>query len=308
MLKPAGNSILGFFKSVKLALFLIAYLVITSIISTLLPGGRAFFRSFLFLVPGAFFLVNLSVCTAYRIVTRFERKAPFRPGPDIIHAGLIVVIISGVITLAGRREGFTYLAPGDSMNLPGGYELTLDSFTFEIYRDGRPRTWISRVSLNIPGEGTKKYGIQVNRPLTAGKCSIFQASYRDNSTVTITAAEGADKRKSTVLHVGDTFRTAGNRYRLERVATDLSGLVTESVTGGSRGKERGVFFFPGKEGEQDRAVLAAGSRIGGYILTDVRPDLETGLQIVLDPGFTPLLAGLLLMTTGLAITFWRKIP
>ena len=256
----------------------------------------------------AFFFVNLLVCTAYRIVTRFKRKAPFRPGPDIIHVGLIVVIISGVITLTGRREGFTYLSPGDSMKMPGGYELTLDSFTYEVYKDGRPRTWISRVSLNIPGEGIKKYGIQVNHPLTAGKFSIFQASYRDNSTVTITAAEGADKGKAIVLHVGDTFRTAGGRYRLERVAKDLSGLVTESITGGSTVGWRGVFFFTGKEGKQDRMVFEAGSRIGGYILTDARPDLETGLQIVLDPGFTPVLAGLLLITAGLAITFWRKIP
>lgn len=307
MQKPAGNTILGFFKSVRLALFLIAYLVIASIAATIIPGGQAFFRSFLFLVPGALFFVNLSVCTAYRIVTRVRQKASFRPGPDIIHIGLIIVMIAGVITLFGRREGFTYLSPGDSMKMPGGYELTLDSFIYEVYNDGRPRAWISRVSLNIPGEEVKNYDIQVNCPLTAGKLSIFQASYRDNSTVTITSVEGQNKGESAVLHVGDTLLTAGDSYQLEMVSTDLSGLVTETAIGGSTEGWRGVFFFTGKEGNNDRVVLAAGSRIGAYVLTDAHPALETGLQIVLDPGFTSVLAGLLLIATGLVITFWRKI-
>lgn len=332
MINQAAGIFLRFFKSVRLALILIAYLVLTSIAATLIPQGRdaayysqafspflsrliiftrfnTFFRSLLFLVPGTIFFINLLVCTVYRIVSRIKRKVAFRPGPDIIHIGLLIVMIAGVITLFGRKEGFTSIAPGDSVRIPGGYELTLDSFTYAVYEDGRPKDWISEVTYGKPGGKERTYTIRVNKPFKAGRYNIFQYSYRDLSTITFTAVTETGEEKSAVLHPGDTIRTDKGKFQFVRVGTDPSGLVTfVSRTDQSPGKPRAVFYVTGTNGRTETVLMEKGNSIGDYVLTAAVPSLETGLQIVFDPGFTLILAGLLIMAAGLAVTFWRKKP
>jgi len=146
---------LKIFKSIRLALILIGYLVVTSIVATLIPQGKKisfyaqyfsypvyriiiglnidnFFRSLLFIIPLSIFTINLAVCTVTRIINRFRSKLPLRLGADIIHVGLLLLIFAGVITLFARKEGFVFLAPGDVVSLPNGYELKLKSFAFQI--------------------------------------------------------------------------------------------------------------------------------------------------------------------------------
>lgn len=56
-------------------------------------------------------------------------------------------MIAGVITLFERREGFIYLAPGDTVDLPNGYTLALKSFSFASYTDGRPKSGLLKLYL-----------------------------------------------------------------------------------------------------------------------------------------------------------------
>jgi cytochrome c biogenesis protein ResB len=132
-----------FLKSPKLTFNLLIALVALYILSTFIPQGRdlafyyrsfapalawlikgldlhRFYTSWLMIIPLVFFLLNLSVCTAGRIVGHFrpgnrseggagDRSAGSggrrRFGPDIIHIGLLVLVVGGLMRSAGRREG-----------------------------------------------------------------------------------------------------------------------------------------------------------------------------------------------------------
>ena len=141
------KSLLKTFKSVKLAVSLISYIIVTSILATLIPQGKElafyysnypsvisclilntqlnnFFYSFLFIVPLLLFFINLTVCMLNRLIRELKKKRKKRLGPDLIHLGLLVLIISGIITYAGRQEGFTYLA---GLRIQPLYDITIIS-------------------------------------------------------------------------------------------------------------------------------------------------------------------------------------
>ncbi len=297
-----------FLKSVKLALILIGYLIVSSILATLIPQGRqlssyhnTFFRSFLFLIPLGMFFINLAVCTADRIVRRIKYRSPLRPGPDLIHIGLLILMAAGVFTLFERREGFTFLAPGDMVKLPGGYTLELSAFTYSRYQDGRPREWISDVTVSRGNEPPEQVSIEVNHPLRLGQLNLFQYSYKDHSTVTLTDKSG----KTYALHPGETLKSKNSSYRFLRIVTDSSGLTT-FVTEKDPPTPSAIFAeFQGK-GKTVHMRLNRKDTIGLFTLTKLTPRLATGLNVVYDPGFVPILIALILISLGLLLTFLHK--
>ena len=348
-----------FFKSIKLALVLIGYLVVTSILASLIPQGREmafyahdfpapiynlivtlnlnnFFRSLFFLIPLGLFTINLSVCTMDRIISRIKHRAPLRLGPDIIHIGLLILILAGLITLFQRREGFVFLSPGDSVELPNGYQLTLKNFTFQIYPDRRPKRWISELevtkqkaqaSLTATKPKSQRVTIEVNRPFRIKSLNIFQYSYKDLSTVTLKKLHGP----SVTIHPGNRFRIGDSIYKFIRVSTEPSGLTTTVTpkaatlkdTKGAKSKATGtpgldnqnlpqtlyaVFIQTGENVKHPEfKILSPGSKLGNYTLSQVVPRLESGLNVVYDPGFTPIIIGLLLVGLGLTLTLVQKI-
>ncbi|TFG62391.1 MAG: hypothetical protein E4H36_08110 [Spirochaetales bacterium] len=169
------NKLFSFFKSVKLAIVLISIITATSILATLVPQNKdmafyyhtyspffnwliintrfyKFFTSILFFIPAGLFFINLSTCTVDRLVRQLKKKGKKKFGPDILHVGLLVLLIGAVFTFAGKREGYMTLASGDKMGLPGGYLLTLKSFTFLTYENGSPKDWISTVDVEKEGK------------------------------------------------------------------------------------------------------------------------------------------------------------
>ncbi len=322
-------SIYKLFKSIKLALVLIGYLVATSILASFIPQGKQvsyyahefpsfiyriimelgidnFFRSFLFIIPLGIFFLNLSVCTIDRIITRIRHRALVRPGPDIIHLGLLILMIAGVITLFERREGFIYLAPGDTVDLPNGYTLALKSFAFASYTDGRPKKWTSEVVLTRKGKEKNVHSIEVNKPLKTGAYNIFQYSYKDLSTVTLTDTSG----NITSLYPGETLTSGNSVFKFVRVSTDPSGLITVVKETGSSESESNdllaVFLEMQGKNKGTYKLLKTGKTIGSFTVSDLYPHLETGLNVVDDPGFMPVIIALILIGLGLSVTLIQK--
>jgi cytochrome c biogenesis protein ResB len=136
--------------SVRLAVGLLRPLSVLSVVATLVPqrqdaGGLVaalgldrFWTSPLFLGPAGVFLLSLGTCTVDRVVRRSRTGAPARFGPDIVHLGLLVLAVGGILTATGRREGFAYLAEGDQVMITDDYEMTLLGYRFDRYPDGRP--------------------------------------------------------------------------------------------------------------------------------------------------------------------------
>ena len=200
---PNVRVVYAFFRSTRLAVILSLILAALSAISTFIPQGRDpafyasfyppaaarviistgyshFFTSWLFLFPAALFMCNLIVCSAGRFAEELRGRKKKRYGQDIIHLGILLLLAGFVLTGFTRREALVYAARGDHVLLPGGGRLVVESFEYQVYEDGRPKDWITSVSILRAGE-EKKYGgmIEVNRPLKAGDVKIYQSSFRE---------------------------------------------------------------------------------------------------------------------------------
>lgn len=195
------SKVFAFARSLKVTIVLMAYLVIAGAVSTLVPQGMGpevywaqyppglanflmgsglthFFRSPGFFVPAGLFFVNLLACTVFRFNRELRKKSRRNFGPDILHGGLLLFMAAAVFSYAGRDQGSVTLSPGESAILPGGNTLILDDFEFIQYDDGRPRAWISYVTVLRNGEVfVSGYPIQVNHPLKLDRFSLYQVSY-----------------------------------------------------------------------------------------------------------------------------------
>lgn len=201
------QKILGFFKSLKLAAWLIAVLAVGSALATAIPQGldaesyaaaygkllgglvfrsglADFFVSPLFLAPSFLFFANLSACTMDRLVRELKKKERRRHGPDILHVGLMLLVVGGILSFSGRAEGAASLAAGESAILPDGRTLRLDRLERRTYEDGRPRDWISTVSVLREGRTEiEGYPLRVNHPLRLGRLTLYQASYAQEGEI-----------------------------------------------------------------------------------------------------------------------------
>lgn len=312
------QSITRFLRSVKLAVVLIAFLALLSIVATLVPQNRdiafyesnyspvsgwlivhlgfgSVFSSVLFIAALMLFTVNLGFCTVSRLVGEIAGRRRRRFGPDLVHVGLLVLVIGGIFTATQRREGFVYMGVGDLVELPGGYRLELLSFDFYAYDDGRPKDWVSTVDVYENGELVRSgYAIEVNHPLSLGSIDVFQTAYGEEPRVVLMSADGE--------------RIPVDRN--EAVGTGAAALVLANVEPNTDDADGHVAVFELWEDHERTAVVRAspGESVGGtytVVSAAVRP--VTGLKAVEDPGFVPVLIGLIICGLGLTLTYVRKV-
>lgn len=303
-------------KSIRLAIVLIGVIAVGSLIATLIPQGESreeyfrlypklaaelvlriglsrYFSSNLFIVPGILFFLNLGACAIDRLSRELKKKARHRHGPDILHLGLLILILGGLISFSFRQEGTVMLSRGESVDLPGGGILTLVSFSEARYEDGRPKDWTSVVNLEKSGKPIRSnVEIRVNRPLRAGAVTLFQASYSSELGLVLKNAEG-------------------RAYSISRGRTFTDGRIT-------------VFFMTVEHGAQEGSELTAIARVreagkeatlrvgreglslGSYEMS-ARETFSSGIKAVRDPGYPLVLAALLLVGLGTALTFLQKL-
>ena len=314
----AGSKVLfRFFSSVKLAIVLILFITFTSLLSTLIPqhkepsfyinmyssitswfilttGFNNFFGSLIFIVSSFLFFVNLSVCTFNRLAGRIKRKVKKRFGPDILHVGLLILMIGGMITFAGKSEAFVRMEEGDKINLTGGYTLTLKDFKYLKYDNGRPKDWISTVDLEKNGKVIKdSFAIEVNRPLKAGRKKIYQISYTENKLLYISDPEGAVYR----LKPGQLIPVGEDGMVFKDIIEDPDHPDNPDL----------VFEKWVNKNPERLVSLSVEDKIDIYTIKGSDTRMSSGLQIVNDPGYYPVLAGLILLSIGLFITYYQKL-
>jgi hypothetical protein len=309
--RSPGRALFELLKSVRLAAGLIAWLAVTGMLAALVPQAREaafygqaypplvgrlivssgfsrFFTSVLFLAPAALFFANLAACSLDRFLREIRRPSRRRHGPDILHLGLLVLVAGAVLTFAGRQVGSVQLAKGEGVEMPGGRLLVLDDFAYLAWDDGRPRDWISTVSVRREGKTeVDSYALKVNRPLRLGRISVYQVSHALESVLAVTDPSGAER----LLAPGGEASHAGEV--LSFMARDHgSGAAVVRLQAG---------------GEVRVLHLAPGDRAGGFLVSGLRDRDISGLQAVVDPGYPVVLAALALVSAGLFLTFARKI-
>ena len=303
-------------RSVRLALVLITYIVMTGILASLVPQGRDasyyfsslsaplaalivetgfrdFYGSVLFLVPAFLFFANLSVCSAFRFARELKKGRAGRHGPDILHLGLVLLLLGAVLGHAAKQshpawQGFARLGKGEAVELPNGRLLLLKSLRNEKYPDGRDKDWVSTVEVSEAGRIViPSYEIRVNHPLRMWPLSILQASYGAEGVL-----ELAGPSNSTLsLSVGEYIDAGEGRLMLVSVDPD-SGLATAREEG-----EKGT-----------RTVsLAKGSKVGAFTVQGAGEEELSGLQAVYDPFYPLVIVAFAVIGLGSFMTFARRL-
>lgn len=290
---PPLDGFVRFITSVKLAIVLIACLVAGGIAATLVPRGARFFTSPAFLVPAVAFFVNLAACTIRRFVHELRRPGRHRHGPDVLHLGLIILMVGSVVSYWSRGTGSITLAPGESARLPDGSTLTVTGFRFDRYPDGRPKEWVSTLRIT---EGdvsvVEGYELRVNRPLRHGRLSFYQSSYTEEWQLALRDDTGVER----VLSEGETAEVGGAAVLF---------MATEDPTGSGTGR---AVVRIGKGDDSRVARVAPGDPIGPSAgVADIRRVLATGILAVADPGWPVVAIALALIAAGLALTFLQKL-
>jgi cytochrome c biogenesis protein ResB len=302
----------GALKSMKLAIGLIAYLAATGIISTLVPQGREaayysgiypkllaelllqsgftrFFTSLLFLVPALLFFSNLSACTADRFLREIRKPGGRRHGPDILHLGLMILVIGSVVSFSARQEGTISLAAGEGVQLPDGRVMTLRDFQYLTYEDGRPKDWVSTVDVLRDGKAEiSSYPLRVNHPLRLGAMSVYQMSHSSRRVLDLRDPSGAERS----LAQGDEAAQDG---------WSVFFMSADQASG------KAILRVVDPAGKAEAIRVSPGDKAGPFVAGALRALDLTGLEAVKDPGYAIVLAALIVIAAGLFLTLFQKI-
>ena len=321
-----------FLKSTKLAIVLILYLAVTSGLSTFIPQGEEislyyqnyspglawlvtstqfyrFFQSIPFILPVVVFFLNLLTCSIVRLVKRLKSKSKKRFGPDIIHFGILLLIVGALLSPSGRKEEMVFLGEGDSTTLSGGYELVLKTFEFLKYEDGRPKDWLSEVDVIKDGDVVKSHTIEVNKPLKIGKLKVFQSSYSQDMTATLSDLDG----ETFEIMPGDYYTARNSIIVFRGVEIDPSAEKVDNSGCCPPNSGYAVFEELSGQGEDMGHTVTAVYRVGvsevidGFTIEKICISNQTGLQVVEDPSFLPVLISLILIGFGISLAFIQKI-
>lgn len=170
---PAGR-LLTAFLSLKTALLLILLIILLSAVGTLFPSGSGWYKSALYLFPWILFFLNLSGCTLKRLLSHRRRRIPW--GPDMIHLGLIVLLISGFAGSLLPREYYFEVKPGDQFELPDGRAYRIEGLEELLWENGAPRQWQMTLQ-DVKETRQEALILRVNQPLFIEGYRLYLMNY-----------------------------------------------------------------------------------------------------------------------------------
>lgn len=263
--------------------FAVSMLVIAAVLSgtATLIRWEGFFQSPYFLVPAGLFALSLLTCTVNSLVTN-----PFRPltgyAHDVIHIGVLILLAGGFLTLIASREDLVTLEIGETMTVKEEWRITL----IESERTGE--NWESTLEIRRDGEPVRRERLAVNDPVKVDSVRLLQQSW-DDSHVLILEAEG------------------GERYSMspgEGFAAGETVIVLEEAPGTELGLQFARFDNAQRAGTID---IIEGTQVAGLSVIGSDRRVQSGIQVVQDPGAPVALAGGVILMAGLLLYLLRKI-
>jgi len=401
------KSIIEFFKSIKLAIFLIIIITIASVVGTLIPQLRSaeeyaarygqisellirleitdLYHSWWFMALLILFSLNILICTLTRLSPKFRRV--FKPnllfqsetllaakiqgklkksgsleeseselkkklrsahyriketrkdaeihllarkkilgifGSDIVHLGLIVILIGGIISgLGGFRTNIS-ISEGEIIPVFGAdFKLQLDKFETEYHPNGSVKDWKSTLTV-IEGESPRLTKvIEVNYPLSYKGYVFYQSSYGwdwENPTLEILATKTSDSSSSkkafvrlgeketwekenltfTALQFLPDFIIDGNQPRTRSLDPNNPAVFIQ-VFRGEDNISSGWIFAKFPDFSQMHSATETDYK---FELKDIQSAQYSGIQMSKDPGVNFIWIGCTFLMIGLFMAFY----
>ena len=226
-----------------------------------------------------------------------------RFGVYVVHFGVLIVLIGGLVTAIFGYRGYMNLAEGTSSNLVSffsgpkivelPFSVRCNKFKIDFYPSGMPKAYISDLSIIKDGEEVYRKEIRVNDPLKYEGVYFYQASYgQGEAFLKIKDKEG---EHTVGVAFGQPIKLAPNTYlRIVSLDGKTMSIGIEFIRNGKL--EEGVikpFIFYQVPGT-DKAIS----------MVDFKPVFYTGLQVSKDPGTWIVWVGSTILIVGLIIAFF----
>jgi cytochrome c biogenesis protein len=218
--KERGNflsSLINFFSSLRLTIFLLILLAALSVIGTLIPqhateqeylrlystetyylfkglGLFNMYHSWWFIGVLILLAINLIACSLKRLPgvwhqVRKTKSGYARLGTYLTHLGVLLILAGGLIGAVWGFEGYVEIREGETVTValsptlhekrnPGGIAVRCDSFRVDFYPNGSPKEYVSTLTFQ-EGERTvlDHVPLRVNHPLFYSGLTFYQSSY-----------------------------------------------------------------------------------------------------------------------------------
>lgn len=249
-----------------------------------------------------------------------SRGAWSRMGVYITHFSLFLFAVGALIGVWTGLKGYVNIPEGtgvtqielrDGKPYDLGFEVRCDDFEVSFYPDaqgnptGRPKDYVSKLSVWENGRQVAQKTIEVNAPLIYKGIYFYQSSYGQGG------ASGArfsvyGPRRNVVVSGAQLAK--GATVALEN--GDLLRLL--DLTGDYRGMGPAVLVHVERPGQQpsDSVILQPSmpgpQLVGSYLVRADGVDtvMYTGLQVAKDPGVPVIWAGCILITIGTIVAFF----
>jgi cytochrome c biogenesis protein len=253
----------------------------------------------------------------------FERHKYARCGVYIVHTGLTIIMLGGILNGLTKLDGIMMVSEGRSGKLvrlkgPGnlpyshdlGFEVRCDDFRLKTFVDGAPMEFESDLSVWDPASPvnpvvTKK--IQVNDPLEYGGYTFYQASYNPipgEQMVQLDVGPRGGQRKTTSLSIGENLRVDGAVFTPIEVLSEFAGLgaavrIQETARDGSQTSYVVFREYPMFDRDVRRGTHDVQFR--GF-----DQQYATGLQVGRVPWIPVIFSGFAIMFCGMFMAFFMS--
>ncbi len=212
------------FYSMRTGVVLMALLALFSAVgSSILPDR--FYHLLLFNALIIMLFLNLSLCTFNRCLKLRKLKGKQTDivrrlrqwGLLILHSGLILILIGGMINSWAGHTGTVTLAEGERAVIASdeaGEKVTLflEEFEIELYENDMPSQYLSKVLLYKGESLERKSTISVNHPLQYEGIKVYQQSYGSMVEATV---EGVGKVETCSAKEGQILEIPGGSWQVK---------------------------------------------------------------------------------------------
>lgn len=266
-------------SSVRFAIVMFVVVALVSAAATFLNQPELF-RSVFFLLPSGLFALSLLTCTVDSLVRR-----PRRPltgyAHDVIHVGVLILILGGALTLLVSQEDRITLQVGERATVRGEWEIELsDSVRTET-------NWESTLEVRREGVSVATEVLSVNNPVTVGGARLLQDTWGERPTLILENAQG---QRFTMLPG-------------EGLASQDTSIVLQEAEDTPLGVRFARFEGSQRTGE---VAIEQGMEIAGLTVVGVERRVQSGIQVVYDPGAPVALVGAIFLATGLGLYVMKK--
>ncbi len=246
-------------------------------------------------------------------------------GSDIVHLGLLTILIGGIISGFGGTRRTLTISEGQTLAVEeAGISLRLDKFTTDYYPNGAVKDWKSTLAVIENGQQIRTQTIEVNHPLSYKGFMFYQSSYGfnwDNPGFEILAKKKDDPEFQDSLRLGiqekATLSDGITEVEIVNFVPDfIIGENNQVATRSLQPNNPAVLIEGRQQGERIFAawVFAKFPDFGqmhsdkehefSFEFKNIESGQYSGIEIARDPGVNFIWAGCLLLTLGLFVAFF----